>query len=202
MGRRLTQMNANRFFYPRLSAFIRGQMGGGQIFQPKNDPLPFDFRFLKVDEKTDPPARGSQIVETLSSVFVRDAIRTFEFDKQDIFNKDVGEIFSDAVAFVGYRKRRLRNGMQSTKTKLLEQGSLVNLFQKPSSERVGYFKDRTNHLLRQRIQQFAFINVHQRPKSMCISKPICLKPNVRRRLTQMNANRFFYPRLSAFIRGY
>jgi hypothetical protein len=45
-----------------------------------NDSLPLDFGPLKIDEKTSGDSGSSQIVETLSHVFVTEALHTFQFD--------------------------------------------------------------------------------------------------------------------------
>jgi hypothetical protein len=48
--------------------------------KPIDDALPLDFGFLEIDKKTQGPARGSQIVETLRGVFVGETLDTFQLD--------------------------------------------------------------------------------------------------------------------------
>ena len=67
-----------------------------------DDTLPLDFGLLEIDEKTEGPAGGSQIVETLRGVFVGEALHTFQLDHQHVFDEDISTVFSDRVALVGY----------------------------------------------------------------------------------------------------
>jgi hypothetical protein len=65
-----------------------------------DDALPLDFGLLEIDQKTDGPAGGSQIVNALSRMFVGETFHTFQFNYEDVFNEDIGEVFSDTVVFV------------------------------------------------------------------------------------------------------
>jgi hypothetical protein len=76
------------------------RLGG---LEAMHDSLPFDFGALEVDEKTEAEARGSQVVETLRGVAGGEAVHAFDFDYQEIFDNDVGEVLADGVAFVGDR---------------------------------------------------------------------------------------------------
>src|SRR5450432_1362616 len=70
--------------------------------KPEDDTLPLDFGLLEIDEYTKSPAGGSQIVETLGGVFVSQALDTFQFHHQHVFDKYIGKVFSNGVALVGY----------------------------------------------------------------------------------------------------
>ena len=69
-----------------------------------DDPLPLDFGLLEIDQKTEGPAGGSQIVEALRGVLVGEALHTFQLDHQHVFHEEIREEFSDVVALVGYWK--------------------------------------------------------------------------------------------------
>ena len=45
-----------------------------------------------------------QVVEALREVLVRKALHTLEFDDEGVLDQDIGEVFSDALVFVGDRK--------------------------------------------------------------------------------------------------
>ena len=66
-----------------------------------DDTLPLDFRLLEIEEKTDGPAGGSQIVETLRSVLAGEPIHTFQFDYQHVSDEEIRKVFSGRVALVG-----------------------------------------------------------------------------------------------------
>ncbi len=70
--------------------------------KPIDDTLPLDFRLLGFDEKTEGPTGGSRIVQTLRGVLVGQALQAFQLDHQDVFDEDIGKVFSDVVALVGY----------------------------------------------------------------------------------------------------
>ena len=69
-----------------------------------NDPPPVYFGFLEVDEKAYGSVRSAEVIETLCGVFVRKALGAFQFDNENVFDQDVGEVFTYWMAFVGYRE--------------------------------------------------------------------------------------------------
>ena len=62
--------------------------------------LPLDFGLLEIDEKTDGPAGGSQIVETLRGVLAGEPLHTFQLDHQYVFDEQVGKVFSHRLTLV------------------------------------------------------------------------------------------------------
>ncbi len=57
-----------------------------------HDSLPLNLGFLEIDEQTQSPARGSQIVQTLRHVFAGETLGTFQLDDQHIFHEDIGKV--------------------------------------------------------------------------------------------------------------
>ena len=78
-----------------------------------DDPLPFDGWPLKIDQKTETPARGAQVVQTLGGVLGRQAFDAFQFDHQHVFNKDIGVVFSHILALIGNGERSLGDGLDT-----------------------------------------------------------------------------------------
>ena len=66
-----------------------------------DDTLPLDLGLLEIDEKTNGPAGGSQIVETLRCVLAGEPFHTFQLDHQHVFDEQIGKVFSDRVTLVG-----------------------------------------------------------------------------------------------------
>lgn len=50
----------------------------------------------------------------MRGVFVREAFHTFQLDHQLVFDEDIGEVLSNAVALVIHRKRSLGGGPYAT----------------------------------------------------------------------------------------
>jgi hypothetical protein len=85
-----------------------------------DDPPPLDFRPLEVDQKTNRPTRGAQIVETLRGVFASKAFYTFQLDHENVLDQDVSEVFSDRVALVGDCKGSLGDSPNAPKAEFSE----------------------------------------------------------------------------------
>ena len=66
-----------------------------------DDTLPLDLGLLEIDEKTNGPAGGSQIVETLRCVLAGEPFHRFQLDHQHVFDEQIGKVFSDRVTLVG-----------------------------------------------------------------------------------------------------
>ena len=75
-----------------------GDFAGNLI--PQDEALPFHFRVLEIDEQAEAQAGSPQIVQTLSRVLTGEMVGAFEFDDQDVFDHNVGEIFAHGVTFV------------------------------------------------------------------------------------------------------
>lgn len=85
-----------------------------------DDSLPFDGWSLKIDQKTETPARGAQVVQALRCMLGRKAFDAFQFDHQHVFDKNIGVIFPHILAFVSNRKRSLRDCLDTEDAQLLQ----------------------------------------------------------------------------------
>ena len=112
-----------------------------------DDTLPLDFGLLEIDEKTDGPAGGSQIVETLRDVFVGEVLYALQLDHEHVFDEDVGVVLTHGVAFVGDCKGNLGGGADAAKGEFPEQSTLVHLLEESGAEGVGDLKDCAKHSL-------------------------------------------------------
>ena len=83
-----------------------------------DDTLPLDFRLLEIDEKTDGPAGGSQIVDTLRRVLAGQPFHTFQPGRQHVFDEQIGTVLSDRVTLAGDCKRSLGGSPEAAKTEL------------------------------------------------------------------------------------
>ena len=126
-----------------------------------HDPLPLDFGLLEIDEKTNGPAGGSQIVDTLRGVLAGQPFHTFQLDHQQVFDEQIGKVLSDRVTLVGDRKRSFGGSPDAAKAELSQQCPQVDLLEESGAHGVGNLKDGTQHALGQRIQ-LIFIGVHWR----------------------------------------
>ena len=131
------------------------------VGKAKNDALPLDFGLLEIDEKAHGPAGGPQIVETLCGVLVGKAFGTFQFQHQRVFDKEIREILSHRMPLVDYGQRGFSGSPDASEAQLSKQGTLVNLLEKPGTQRVGDLEHSAQHLLAQRIQA-CVIGVHLR----------------------------------------
>src|SRR5260370_39484457 len=115
-----------------------------------DDTLPLDLGLLEIDEKTEGPAGGSQIVETLRDVFVGEVLYTLQLDHQHVFDEDVSKIFPHGVAFVGDCKGNLSDSADPAKAEFSEESTLVHLLEESGAKGVGYFADCAKHTPSQR----------------------------------------------------
>ena len=58
------------------------------------------------DERTQTPARGSQIVETLRGRFAGETLGTFQLDDTGFFHEDIGKAVSHGLAAARMPRRR------------------------------------------------------------------------------------------------
>jgi hypothetical protein len=61
--------------------------------------LPFDFRFVEIDEQTQGQTGGLQIIDTLRGVFIGQAFRAFQLNDQLLFHHDISKVLTDAMEF-------------------------------------------------------------------------------------------------------
>ena len=66
--------------------------------------LPLNLGFLEIDEQTQRPARGSQIIETLRGVFVGETLGAFQLHDQHVFYENIGKVLSYPMSLVSYWK--------------------------------------------------------------------------------------------------
>ena len=76
-------------------------------------------------------------------MFVGEAVHTFQLDHQNIFNEEIGKVFSDSVALLGYGEGRLGSGLNATKAEFSQHSALVDFLEESSTKGVGDFKDGT-----------------------------------------------------------
>jgi hypothetical protein len=69
--------------------------------EPVDNPLPFDGWPLKIDLKAETTARDAQVVKALGGMLGRQALNTFQFDHQIVFDEDIRVVFSHILAPVG-----------------------------------------------------------------------------------------------------
>ena len=96
---------------------------------PADDPSPFGFGFLEIDQKADASPGGSQVVETLRQVFVGQAFHAFQFDNEHVFDEYVAVVFSNILAFIADGKRCLCGSPDAPQAEFPKQGALVYLFE-------------------------------------------------------------------------
>jgi len=94
-----------------------------------DDPLPLDFGLLEIHEKTNGPAGGSQIVETLRGVLAAEPFHTFQLDHQHVFDEEIRRGLSDRVTLVVDCKGSFGGGPDAAKAEFSEQGSLVDFLE-------------------------------------------------------------------------
>jgi hypothetical protein len=92
-----------------------------------DDTPPLDFRLLEIDEKTDGPAGGWQIVDTLRGVLAGQLFHTFQLDRQHVLDEQIGKLLSDRVTLVGDCKRSFGGSPEAAKTEFCKQRALVDL---------------------------------------------------------------------------
>ncbi len=154
-----------------------------------DDSLPFDGWPLKIDQKTETPARGAQVVQALSAMLGRQAFDAFQFDHQHVFDKDIGVIFSHILALVSNGEGSLGDGLNTEEAQFFQECALVNLLEETGSKRVGNLKNGAEYTLCQGIEKSAFIGVHQRSISLWFGQPKNLNKN---QGTLMNADKRGY----------
>jgi hypothetical protein len=122
-----------------------------------NNTLPLDFRLLEIDRKADVPPRGPQVVDALRDVLVGETLHAFEFDNQNVLDKNVGRVLADALALIICGKRDLRNSPDATEAEFLKQSPFIDLLEKPRTESIGDLKDSPKYPLSQQIRASEFI---------------------------------------------
>ena len=135
-----------------------------------DDTLPLDFGLVEIDEKTDGPTGGSQVVDTLRGVLTGQPFHTFQLDHQHVFDEQIGKVLSDRVTLVGDCKRSFGGSPDAAKTEFSKQCPLVDLLEESGAQGVGNLKDGTQDALGQRIQ-LIFIGVHRRSSAARIDVP-------------------------------
>ena len=132
-----------------------------------NDTPPLNFGLLETDQKANGPAGGSQVIEALRTVFVREPLDTFQVDKQRVFGENIGKVFSDVLALVPSRHRSLSGSADATNGKFSEQCALVDLLEEPGAQGIGDRKDGAQDAFRERVEVSAFIVAHRRLLRRC-----------------------------------
>jgi hypothetical protein len=85
-------------------------------------------------------------------VFVGQAFRTFQLDRQRVLYNEIRKILTHSVPFVDNGKKGFRGRPDASQAQLSQQSALVNLLEKSRAQRVGDLEHGVQHLLAQRIQ--------------------------------------------------
>ena len=127
--------------------------------KPIDNTLPLDFGLLEIHQKTDGAARCPQVVEALGSVLAGEALHTFQFQHERVFDQDVGKIFPHTVALVNYWKGSFGSRWDAAKAEFSQERAWIDFLEEAGTQGVGDLKDGTQHALGQRIKN---IGVHRR----------------------------------------
>ena len=100
---------------------------------------------------------GSQVVETLRHMFIGEALHALQFDNEQVFDQDVGIVFSNILALITDDKRCLSGSPDATKPEFSKQGTLVHLFEESCPQGIGDLKDGAYHAISERIWASVFI---------------------------------------------
>jgi hypothetical protein len=76
----------------------------------------------------------------------------FHSTNRDVFDQEIGEVFSSRVALVGGGKRGFRSGPDTSEAEFCEQSTLVDPFEESGAKRVGDFEHGAQHLLAESIE--------------------------------------------------
>src|SRR5689334_20642390 len=131
------------------------------VGKSENDSLPLDFGVLEIDQETNRPARGSQIIQTLCGVLLGKPFGTFQFHHQHVLYQQIREIVSYRIPLVHHGQRGFCGSTDASEAQLSHQGTLVNLLEESRTQRVGDLEHGAQDPLAQRIQECA-IGVHRR----------------------------------------
>jgi len=89
-------------------------------------------------------------------VFFGEALHTFQFDDEYIFDEDISKVIPYIVTLVRDCKGSLRGGPDTQKGEFSEQSTLINFLEESRSKSVGNLEDGAKDTLSQRIES-AFI---------------------------------------------
>jgi hypothetical protein len=95
-------------------------------------------------------------------MFIGETLGTFQLNDQHIFHKKISKVLAHALALVGNWKGDLSPHPKTSKSKLVDQSTLIDLLQESRTQSVGHLKNRTKDLLSQSIEISVFI---------CCAKP-------------------------------
>ena len=95
------------------------------------------------------------------------AVNTLQFQKKNIFDQDVGIIFSDALSLIVDCELRLGYSADPANRELLKERFLVHLLEESRAKNIRDLKDSIDYALRKRIGTSMFIGVHRRPMNKC-----------------------------------
>jgi hypothetical protein len=80
-------------------------------------------------------------------VLVGEALGTFQLHHQNVFDQEIGEVFSGRVALVGDGKRSFGGGPDASQGEFSQQSTLADLFKESGAKRVGDFEHGPKHVL-------------------------------------------------------
>jgi len=80
-------------------------------------------------------------------VLVGEALGTFQLHHQNVFDQEIGEVFSGRVALVGDGKRSFGGGPDASQREFSQQSTPVDLFKESGAKGVGDFEHGPKHVL-------------------------------------------------------
>jgi hypothetical protein len=132
---------------------------GRKCLESLDYPAPLDLGMLEVDEQGQVQAGGRQVIDALGQVFAGQAMGTLELDEEAIVHHQVGDVLADGVTFIDDAVGDLGRGGDASKRELLDERTLVDLFQKAGSQDVGNFVGGTDDGFEEGVQRFAAVHV-------------------------------------------
>jgi hypothetical protein len=103
------------------------------------------FGCWKLSSNAKVRARCLQVAEALGQMRGGEAIHAFQLDDQNVFNYQVRVKFPNELPLVSNRIRDLCDRRDPSKSQLVHQCPLVQLFQKARAQGIGDFKSRSNN---------------------------------------------------------
>ena len=93
-------------------------------------------------------------------MFASQVLYALQLDHEHVLHENIGEVFSNIQALVGYGEASLGGGGNSAQSQFSQQGSLVHFFQKARPQRVRDLKCRRQHPLGQPVHGTLIIDIH------------------------------------------
>jgi hypothetical protein len=130
----------------------------------EHDALPFEFGFLKVDDKADAEFGDPKIVQHLAAFEISDPIDHLRIDHNGVLYDQIGNEFGYADTFVNHIEAALLVDPEVLQPKFHDERILVRMLMKAVSHFTQNFKGATNDGINQltvdELAAFVSIRVH------------------------------------------